>query len=368
MMLPRMSHVGLWNGRLDYVKRLQVTSLTAIFGNSPDRPEEEESEKLLQLYWNRAELKKEFAGLREEKFRLQELITEKDGAVARVQQKLDHLEHLLLDPEWVNSVVVHFRFRALNLHCETKLAKFAEQLKQQRELRRQSRQLEDWNLAREEEAEDIERQIGEQRLQAQLLEDRLQHERHRLATMNGFLKFLRRRSLTARLDDVAESIHLAQADEEALLESLEEVQNRQPPDVEGLDIASKRMINFTVLAFAQQLYLHFCDDDLADLAHEASEKSVGAINYGMKKECDELAARVQTKLKSLQKASDLADVLQKRARLIGEKACFAGDSDAVPTADSVSTVFAIDQLGSVTEIDANLLGKNYWKLNEILSR
>jgi len=43
-----------------------VTSLTAIFGNSEEKPQED-SEKLLQLYWNRAELKKEFADLRNEK-------------------------------------------------------------------------------------------------------------------------------------------------------------------------------------------------------------------------------------------------------------------------------------------------------------
>jgi hypothetical protein len=50
-----------------------LTSLTAIFGSSAEKPDdnEQESEKLLNLYWNRAELKKEFAELRNEKFRLQ---------------------------------------------------------------------------------------------------------------------------------------------------------------------------------------------------------------------------------------------------------------------------------------------------------
>ena len=37
-----------------------MTSLTAIFGRSDEKPQEN-SEKLLQLYWNRAELKKEYA-------------------------------------------------------------------------------------------------------------------------------------------------------------------------------------------------------------------------------------------------------------------------------------------------------------------
>jgi hypothetical protein len=58
-----------------------VTSLTAIFGRSDEKPQEN-SEKLLQLYWNRAELKKEFADLRAEKYRLLELVKEQEGAAA----------------------------------------------------------------------------------------------------------------------------------------------------------------------------------------------------------------------------------------------------------------------------------------------
>ena len=68
-----------------------MSSLTAIFGSSPEKPEEE-SEKLLNLYWNRAELKKEFARLREEQYQLKDRIKQHEGAVIRVQQKLDHLK------------------------------------------------------------------------------------------------------------------------------------------------------------------------------------------------------------------------------------------------------------------------------------
>ena len=158
-----------------------MTSLTAIFGNSGDKPEENEaeSEKLLNLYWNRAELKKEFAELRSEKFRLQDRIKEHEGAAARVQQQLDHLENLLLDPEWVHNIVTYFQLRGLNLRCQAKLAKFAEQLKQQREQRLRSRIVDDWNNLRREEVAGIEQQVGEQRMQIQMLEDHLQAERDR---------------------------------------------------------------------------------------------------------------------------------------------------------------------------------------------
>ena len=46
-----------------------MSNLTAIFGSSEEK--EQGGEKLLNLYWNRAELKKEFAEMRKEQYRLQ---------------------------------------------------------------------------------------------------------------------------------------------------------------------------------------------------------------------------------------------------------------------------------------------------------
>lgn len=343
-----------------------MSSLTAIFGSSPEKPEEE-SEKLLNLYWNRAELKKEFARLREEQYQLKDRIKQHEGAVIRVQQKLDHLENLLLDPEWVYNVVVYYQFRALNLRCRSKLEKFAEQLKQQREKRQYSRQMEEWNAQRAEQAAAIETEIGEHRMRVQMLEDRLQGERHRLATMSGFVKLFRGRSVMASLDEIAASIVAAQEEEERLLHRYDAVMNEVPPDMQGLDIATKRLINFMILAFAQHLYLHFNEDNIADMAKEATDRSVGAIRYGEKKDCDALIARINKRLEKFERLSDFADILQHRAKLISEKARFRSDDDAVPTAKSVSTLFVISMQGKVTEQDVDLLGEDHWNISDVLS-
>lgn len=347
-----------------------MASLTAIFGSSTDKAEdgEQESEKLLNLYWNRAELKKEFARMRNEQFELKDRIKEHEGATARIQQKLDHLENLLLDPEWVYNIVTYFQLRGLSMRCQSRLAKFAEQLKQQREQKQHCQLLDQWNAERHAEAEGIEREIGEHRMQVQLLEDRLQAERHRLAMMSGFVKLFRGRSLTRSLDNLASEIEAAQIEERSLLHRYDEVQNRQPPDTEGLDIPTKRLINFMILAFAQQLFLHFHDDDLAQLAKEAGDKSVGAINYGGKESCDEILRLIRKRLDSLENAADFADTLKERAKLIAKGARFRGDDDAVPISRTVATVFDITTDGTVKTMDGNLLGENYWNLAGIVSR
>jgi hypothetical protein len=343
-----------------------VTSLTGLFKAVPEEPQE--NDKLVDLFRNRAELKKEFAALRNEKYQLQDRIKSHEGATARVQQKMDHLESLLLDREWVHNVVAFYQLRRLAAHCNAKLSRFAEQLKQQREQRAQGTVLDEWNAQRNERAAAIESEIGEQRLQTQLMEDQLQAERHRLTTMNGVAKMFRGNNLESEIDEIAARLELGQTTENQLLQALEDIHNLTPPDQEGLDKGTKRSINFMILSFVQQLYLHFEEDNVAAMAKEASEKSVGAINYGTKYECDEIIKRIEKRWDSMESVTDFADVLQKRAKLIADHAMFRDDDDVVPAPGTVATLFAIDANGVVKEKDANLLGDNYFGVAKVLSR
>jgi hypothetical protein len=343
-----------------------VTSLTGLFKAVPE--ETRDNDKLVDLFRNRAELKIEFAALRNEKYQLQDRIKQHEGATARVQQKMDHLESLLLDREWVHNVVAFYQLRRLAAHCNVKLSKFAEQLKQQREQREHGHVLSEWNEQREEKAAIIENSIGEQRLQTQLLEDQLQAERHKLVTMNGIAKMFRKNSLQADIDEIVARIELGQANENELLQALEKIHNLDPPDHDGLDRATKRSINFMILSFVQQLYLHFEEDGLAAMAKEASEKSVGAVNYGTKYECDEIIERIEKRWDSMRSVTEFADVLQKRAKLIADHAMFRNDDDVVPASGTVATVYAIDANGVVKEKDASLLGDNYFGVAKVLSR
>lgn len=350
--------------------RVPLTSLTAIFGSSGEKPNDNEleSEKLLNLYWNRAELKKEFAELRNEKIRLQERVAEQEGEAARAEQKLAQLEQLLLDPAMVYSTVTYFQLRALNLKCAAKIATFAEKLKRQREQRVHSELVNQWNLSRDQQLATIQQKLGEQRIQAQMLEDRLQAERHRLATMSGFVKLFRGRSVTASLDQLAANIHAAQENERSLLLELDDIQTRQPPDTQGLDIATKRSINYMILAYAQKLFLLLREQGIADLSKEAGDKSVSALNYGDKQSCERILTRVRDSLSRLAENSNIADEVQVRARRIADHARFGSEDDAVPALSTVSTVYEFCSGGSVRESTVDLLGEDYWGLNSVISR
>jgi hypothetical protein len=343
-----------------------LASLTTIFKN--DATDTHEADKLVDLFRNRAELKKEFAELRNEKYELQDRVKHHQGATARVQQQLQHLENLLLDPDWMYNVVAFYQLRAMSLHCHKQVLRFAEELKQQREKRVHCKALEGWNQQLAQEAKEIQNRVGERRVALQLLEDRLLSARQALTTMGGFKKLFRGRSVEAEIAEIESGIETTHRKEKELLRELEALEQREPPDHEGLDIAAKRSINLLILAFAQQLYLHFEEDALVQLAKEASEKSVGAVNYGSKRDCDFLLKRLKERMSAESAQSDTAGALRKRSKLIGDGAQFRHDDDAVPIPATVSTVFAIDANEVVHRSDANLLGQNYFGIAKVLSR
>jgi len=343
-----------------------VTSLTGLFKGTPQ--ETQDNDKLVDLFRNRAELKKEFAALRNEKYQLQGRVEQHAGATARVQQKMDHLESLLLDREWVHNVVAFYQLRRLAAHCKTRLARFAEQLKQQREQRIHSKTLDKWNEQRGAQASSLKAKLDAHCQSLQALEAQLQAGRHKLMTMNGVIKMFRGGSLASEIDALVMRIAADQEKERELRQSLESLQALAPPDTEGLDIETKRSINFMILAFAQQLYLHFYEDNLAEMAKEASEKSVGAVNYGTKFECDEIIERIERRWNTMESVVDHAEVMKRRTKLISDHAMFRSEDDVVPAAGTVATVYAIDANGVIKKRDANLLGDNYFGIAKVLSR
>ena len=343
-----------------------MSSLTAIFGNSEDKTQD--SDKLMDLYWNRAELKKEFADMRKEQYRLKDLIKEQEGRAARIQQQLDHLEGLLGDPEWAHNVVVYYQLRSLGKRLERKLARFAEQLKQQREKKTHSFAMVDWHAQQKSDIRTAEGMILDKLAQIQQLEDQLQREQRRLTSMSGLVRFFRGRSVMGLVDSLARQVEVAVSEEKSLRAALLEIRKRTPPDHQGLDISAKRSINLMIVAFAQQLYIHFSEAGVAHKIKEATEKSAGAIRYGNHFECAKLLEDIEDATGKLEKASDFADVLQRRTKLLAETAEYPSSDVAVPLAGTISTLYRIDGKGRIRESEANIAGENYWGIAKIFSR
>ncbi len=149
-----------------------MTGLTAILGKVRDggRDREPGTEKLLELYRNRAELKREYAELRTEYEQLENELERRDRVHAQLQARLDGLENLLRDPCSASNTLVCYQLQAVNLACEKRLGEYAQELRKQRETKQQSQLIAMWDEQRELEVSAIQSEIGAQRLRQQGLD------------------------------------------------------------------------------------------------------------------------------------------------------------------------------------------------------
>src|SRR5690606_14815091 len=119
----------------------------------------EHEERLLQLYWNRAELKKELTRLQDEHYRLQEKLRAHEMAAEQAREQFAALEQYLGNPEAGAHALVYFQLRALWRNCATKVERFAEQLQQQQMDRERRRQLIEFDQGRRRQLADLDRRI-----------------------------------------------------------------------------------------------------------------------------------------------------------------------------------------------------------------
>ena len=109
----------------------------------------QEDQRLLDLFWNRAELKKEFTGLQADREHLMERIKEQQRHVADLQDQIKSMEKILADPEAGYNAIVFFQLRSLWDACYAQMAKFVKELKKQQEDRERRKQVMEFNQERQ---------------------------------------------------------------------------------------------------------------------------------------------------------------------------------------------------------------------------
>src|SRR5262245_31304607 len=213
----------------------------------------QEDERLLQLYWNRAELKKELSRLQDERHRLVEQMNEQEAAAMRSREQLEQLETHLGNPDVAMHALVYFQLRALWRTASAKLARFASQLRRQQEERERQRQLIEFDQERRRQLAEFDRSILDARAAADTLEAKRKLKEASLARMGGFWNYFRRRQLAEQIEaerlawDEAVTRTTDLGDDRATLEET------QPPSFGGISIDGRRTVNTAVIAYAQQL-------------------------------------------------------------------------------------------------------------------
>jgi hypothetical protein len=339
-------------------------SLSVQFGKK-----EQVDERLVALFQNRAELKKEFGDLRAERDRLIEMLAEQKALTEREQARMRALEKRLADPEMGSTALVYYHLRSLWEACEEQLARFKEELIKQQEDRERKRVVAEFNQQREKRLQTLNERLQGVRAESDVMKAQVVSAEARLLELRGFWNYFRRRAFEPEVQLRRQAHEAVREQIEALLDERIGIESEPAPEPHGLGLEGRRLINVALIALAQYLYLHFSENSLATLARAAMLKSLKEQSYGQRSDCEQLLALVPKSIGTMQAQRGHGQELKIRANGLRARARYKNETDATPAPDSVD---GIPMSASETEfgglVQVNVLTDNYWNLLDHLAR
>ena len=331
--------------------------------------EETEDERLLNLFRNRAELKKAFADLQKSLRLAEERLASQEAATRRAEERFQAIEQLLAQPGTGYTALVYFQLRALWRACHERLQAIADEHRGRHEDRLRREELMRFNREKQRQLAVLDQQVAQAKDE---VDERISRRNAVLADVEaaqGLFGYFRRRKL---LEVVAQR----RGEVEAARLRLTELQDRRVavnaepwPEFTGLDSETKREINIMVIAAAQELYLHFLPDDLARKAREASLNSIQEMRYGSEEECKVLIGKIRLAMTTLGPGRPSAAEIEERARAITREVQFRSARETVPMATSVARIeLPVRREGGAPRripLEVNVLADEYWDLYDV---
>ncbi len=330
----------------------------------------QEDERLLQLYWNRAELKKELVRVQDERRREQEHLRTLEGAVMRTREELQALEHYLGDPDAGAHALVYFQLQALWRTCAAKLARFSGQLQQQQMDREQRRTQIEFDQTRRRELADCDRRIEDAHAAVATLEAELKLMEAKLAALRGFWNYFRRRTLGDEIEAARGRWDLAVMQVTDLSDDRAHIEASPSPPFAGLSVDGRRVVNTAIIAYAQQWVASLSKGGVAILAKETTTKRVFDVQYGSREDCARLMVTLKDALALVQDPTEDLRGLKERTDAVRESAIYRSDADTIPLTDSIGVLptgaAPVSGLESVGRAGVNVLVDDYWDLYQAL--
>jgi len=201
---------------------------------------EQVDERLLELFQNRSELKKEFAELRAERDRLVELVAEQKGITEREQAKMRALEKRLADPEMGYTALVYYHLRNLWDACHEQLVRFKEELVKQQEGRERKRLVMEFNQQREQRLQALTTRVQAVRAESDALKAQVLALEGQMLALTGFWNYFKRRALAPELDQRRLEHETVREQVDRLLDQRIAIEGEPWPEPKGLGIGLLR--------------------------------------------------------------------------------------------------------------------------------
>ncbi len=329
-------------------------------GRSPSA----EDERLVALFRNRAELKKELGTLDDDRHRLLDRLKLQEGATMRVEEQIATLEAYLGRPEEGPKSLLYFQLKALWRIASQRVERFAGELAEQQKDRERKLQLAEFDRGKRSRLTDVDRELVEARVLADQLQAEQKLAQQRLATMGGFWNYFGRRRLEEAIALRATRIDSALTVVTDLADRRHAVEAEPPPVFESLSLDGQRAVNLAVIACAEWLYERLAAEGLTDLSRQTTLRRVYDSNYGTPEQCEALLRTVANAISRLEKqAVDLVAV-KARTDSLRRSAVYRSESETIPTQESLHAHGTAPAGAPVV----NLLQDEYFDLYRVLLR
>jgi hypothetical protein len=330
-----------------------------------ERKDPEEEARLLKLYWNRAELKKELADLDAQLQQLRERLKQQESATTRVGEELESLETLLGSAELGFGALVHFGLRALWRACQQQLEQFGSELKRQQEDKERKRQLVEFHQDRQQRLNDAEQRLASSEAEVEAANQQLAGLDARLASLTRFWHHFKRRETRDQITDARHALARAGAGLEDLREARRTIEKEPWPEFTGIGLEGRRTINLAVIAYAQLLYSRLAELGLAQPCKTARQKPVQEMRYGQRQECIAQLDEITAAVAMVREARELAGEIRSRTELLKGRVSYGHGSEAVPDPASLP---ANSRGRAVAIREPNVLLEDYWDVYRVLMR
>lgn len=323
--------------------------------------------QLIKLYRNRAELKKEFKRLRDERYTLEEQLEKKDNELQKSRGKLTAFEALLAEPTTAFNTLVFFQLRGISEDCSGRVKKLVLEMTQMRETRERQLHVADFSKVQGVRAGKF--KVKESALQAEQEEfsEIIEKLRKNCDELKGFWNFFKRRDFRAQISENETQRQELKQKSSRLAQKRRDIEAEQPPEFGGLSVQGKRAINLVGLACAHHLYEHYASGGLYKLVKAATVGKPRNARYGDKASCEKIMKRVNELKIALDKQKNFNQVLRERTERIKSIVSYRKDTDCIPLAASLAKVPSRDAKadGKLPE-SVNLLADQVWDVHDAL--
>ena len=321
-----------------------------------------EQERLLKLFWNRAELKKELQDLDDQLHNLRNKLKQQENANTRLQQQLEQLEVLLGNSERGVDALVHFGLKALWRASREQLEKFSAELKRERQDAERKQQLAEFQADRSDRLKVADDRLRQAQEVADAERERLREFEAHMARLQRFWHYFKRRTLAVEILAQRERCAAADRHLDDMRESHRTIEKEPWPEFPGISIAGRRTVNLAVIAYAQHLFARLAVSGLAMDARLANNRSVESAKHGNLDACLARLREIAQALAMVRAQDGLVADIKKRGEAIAPSATWRNANETVPQPASLPPAAT----GGIP--DANVLVDDYWDVYKVLLR